>query len=294
MRIFLMNLIAGLATLLAFSSLASHAASQSGAAGPKVADWGGQASDPKGAPLERSTGNSNAVAPATPFEVHDLSGVWRLAGPVVPRVPSLSNDVPPMTAWGQARFDENKPSFGPRSVPPALGNDPIGNCNPLGLPRIHFFSWPLEIIQTPDKMIQVFEWTRVYREIWTDGRSLPTDWDPRWYGYSVGRWEGDTFIVDSVGFDDRTWIDHFGRPHSDQMRLQERYRRTDHETLELTMTLDDPKAYTKLWVSDKKVLKPLPQQGWPYKELREEICAPANEESFNQKLRNPAGGLTNR
>lgn len=274
MRIRLIDLIAGFLALVVLSPRGLA----------QVADWGGQASSP--------SAKANSSSSVSAYDPHSLSGVWRLAGPAVPRVPTVSEDVPPMTAWGQARFDANKPSFGPRAVVPALGNDPIAKCNPLGLPRIHFFSWPIEIIQTPGKVVQAFEWTRVYREIWTDGRELPTDGEPRWYGYSVGKWEGDTFVVDSTGFDDRTWIDHFGHPHSDQMRLQERYRRVDHDTLQLTMTLDDPKAYTKPWVSDIKILKPLPQQGWPFKELREEICAPVNEESFNQRVRNPAGGVT--
>lgn len=244
-----------------------------------IATWGGQATGP--------AGKANAAVTGS-IDPHDLSGVWRLSR----GTQNMSNAAPPMTPWAQAKFDANKPGFGPRAVPPVYGNDPIGDCNPLGLPRIHFFTWPVEFLQAPGRTIQFFEWNRVLREIWTDGRELPTDWEPRWFGYSVGKWEGDTFVVDSVGFDDRTWIDQYGYPHSTDMRLQERYRRVDQKTMELTMTITDPKAYTRPWVSDKKILEPLPQERWPFKELREEICAPANEESFNQKVRNPAGGAT--
>jgi hypothetical protein len=275
----MLNLLAGFVASFMFSTLTA------------AQDWGGQATNPSRQGAAASASTSNTGGTKAPFDPRDISGVWRLAGGNVPRVPTLSNDVPPMTAWGEERFNANKPSFGPRAVVPALGNDPIAQCNPLGLPRIHFFSWPLEIVQTRDKVIQVFEWTRVYRDIWIDGRDLPIDWEPRWYGYSVGRWEGDTFVVDSIGYDERTWADHFGHPHSEEMRLQERYRRVDRDTLELTMTLNDPKTYTKPWVSETKILKPLPQQGWPYRELREEICAPVNEQFFNDNVRNPAGGV---
>ena len=125
-----------------------------------------------------------------------------------------------------------------------------------------------------------------------DGRELHTDWEPRWYGYSVGKWEGDPFVVDSVGFDDRTWLDQLGHPHSDEMRLEERYRRVSADTMELTMTLVDPKTYMTPWVSDKKILQTLPQPGWPFQEMRESICAPVDEESFNQRVRDPAGGVS--
>src|SRR5688572_33017722 len=112
-----------------------------------------------------------------------------------------------------------------------------------------FFGRPFEMFQVKDRVLQLFEWNRVLREIWTDGQQLPAEPDPKWLGVAVGKWEGDTFVVDSAGFDERTWLDHFGNPHSEEMRLQERYRRIDRETLELTMTLTDPKTYTKPWVS---------------------------------------------
>ena len=125
----------------------------------------------------------------------------------------------------------------------------------------------------------------MWRTIWMDGRKLPEDPDPRWYGYSVGKWDGDTLVVDSVGFDDRTWLDQVGDPYSSEMRLQERYHRVGN-TLELTMTLTDPKTYTRPWVSEKKVFNLLPNE-----EIREEICAPSVEQEFNRRTRDPAGGI---
>src|ERR1051326_2938042 len=98
---------------------------------------------------------------------------------------------------------------------------------------------PFELIQTQDRVLQHMQFHDVWRTIWTDGRELPKNPDPAWWGYSVGKWEGDTFVVESIGYDDRTWLDHFGSPHSDEMRLEERYRRIDPDHLELTMTLTD-------------------------------------------------------
>jgi hypothetical protein len=210
----------------------------------------------------------------------DLSGIWAFGG-----LRTLSNAPPPMTPAAQAKFNANKPSYGPRAIPPALGNDPAGRCDPLGLVRLMLFPRPLEILQVPGRVLQFFEWNHMWRTIWTDGRKLPEDPDPRWFGYSVGRWEADTFIVNSLGFDDRTWLDQFGNPYSDEMRLEERWRRVG-DTLELTMTLTDPKTYTKPWVSEKKVFRPQPKE-----EIREEICVPSIEEEFNRRTRNPAAGL---
>jgi hypothetical protein len=226
--------------------------------------------------------------PSPPADPHDLSGVWRRRGGNL----TMSNDVPPMTPEGQAKFNATKPGYGPRSVPPAVGNDPMGTCDPLGLTRLIFFEVagrPMEMIQIPGRVIQFFEWGHVWREIWTDGRELPKDPEPRWLGYSVGKWDGDTFVVDTIGFDDKTWLDHFGNPHSDQMRFQERYRRLNRDTMELSMTLTDPKIYTKPWVSETKTL-----QWQPKTEIDEVFCVPSEEQAFNKRMRDPAGGLTNK
>lgn len=108
-----------------------------------------------------------------------------------------------------------------RAVPPALGNDPTGDCTPAGLTRdiLSTYFSPFEFVQSRDRILHHFEWTNEWREIWTDARKLPAEPDIlKWNGYSVGRWEGDTFIVDSYGFEPTTWVDHFGFPHSEEMR----------------------------------------------------------------------------
>src|SRR5438045_1948822 len=163
----------------------------------------------------------------------DLSGVWQLAPGGGGQGPG--DNLPPLTAWGQAKYDGNKPGYGPKAAPG--GNDPILKCDPMGLPRILFIIWPFEIIHIPGRILMFFEGHHTIREIWMDGRKFPDDPDPRWYGYSVGKWEGDTLVVETIGFNDKTWLGAQGQPHSDQMRTIERYRHVDHITIQLNMTV---------------------------------------------------------
>ncbi len=236
-----------------------------------------------------------------PFNAHDLSGVWSmptkgfekhsltskpLALEHVPNEMKQTSVPPPMTAWGKARLEETKVSYGPRSVPPGTGNDPVSTCEPLGYPRDLWEAnlRPFEFVIASDRVLEHMQYHDIWRTIWTDGRALPKDPDPAWYGYSIGKWEGDTLVIDSTGYDDRTWLDHFGNPHSDQMRLQERWRRVDPDTLEVTMTLTDPKAYTEPWVSDKITFVRAKAA------IFEEICAPSEENRFNDRVRDAAVG----
>ena len=107
--------------------------------------------------------------------------------------------------------------FGPKGQ--TNGNDPIYSCTPTGIPRILFFPQPIQIMQNNGVTLQFFEREHAWREIWTDGRQHPKDPDATYMGDSIGRWEGDTFIVDSVGFNDKSWLDFYGSPHSEQMHL---------------------------------------------------------------------------
>lgn len=189
-----------------------------------------------------------------------------------------------MTPWAQAGYAANKPGIGraDRIVP--LGNDPVMQCDPIGFPRVMFYdAYPTEIIQIPGRIIEFFDYFYVHRTIWMDGRELPKDPDPTWYGVSVGKWEGDTLVVETVGFNDRTWIDDDGHPHSDGMRVEERYRRIDHDNMELNMTIIDPKAYTQPWVGETKTWKLDPKL-----ELREDVCVPSDEEKYKEEMRVPA------
>ena len=216
------------------------------------------------------------------FDPHDLSGAWwhhGKSGSTLSR-----NNVPPMTPWAQAGYAANKPGIGraDRIVP--LGNDPVMQCDPIGFPRVMFYdAYPTEIIQVPGRIIEFFDYFYVHRTIWMDGRELPKDPDPTWYGVSVGKWEGDTLVVETVGFNDRTWIDDDGHPHSEDMRVEERYRRIDHDNMELNMTIIDPKAYTQPWVGETKTWKLDPKL-----ELREDVCVPSDEEKYKEEMRVPA------
>lgn len=232
------------------------------------------------------------------YDAHDLAGVWVVdadrehperhtltdspgGGPSAP-----TNFVPPaMTDWAKAIYQKNIPSYGPRRVMPGLGNDPVSVCDPLGYPRALWEAnlRPFEFIQGPDRLLMHMQYHESWRTIWEDGRQLPKDPDPAWLGYSVGRWEGDTFVIESTGYDERTWVDHYGTPHSDQMHVEERWRRLDADTLQVSVTITDPKAYTKPWVMTKPFTFKKAQVA-----IFEEICAPSEESSFNNKIRDPA------
>jgi hypothetical protein len=261
-----------------------------------------------------------AARPAAgpPANPRDLSGKWLRTTPFQTfsnvkgganefqneitqgRKPDLNRDTglkyaePVFTPAGKAAFDRNIPSYGLRITAPKDGNDPQGNCDPWGVPRMlngqvagPHAGWSVQ--QTPQKLIQFSGWHHNYREVWTDGRALPSldEVEPRWNGYSVGRWEGNTFVVDSVGFDPRTWLDHNGYPHTDQMRLQERYRLLDADTLELRMTIIDPEYYARPFESDVKLFR---RDRENEKAWDEQIyCVPSEEQRFNRLIRD--GGV---
>ena len=210
-----------------------------------------------------------------------LSGVWLMDTDAYHKDPGYGSlKAPPMTPWGEEKFKANagKPGY----------DDPTFHCDPPGLPRIALGQAPFEIVQLSEKVLILYEDFYQRRQIWTDGRELPKDPDPTWYGNSVGHWEGDTFVVESIGFNDKSWMDGAGHPHSDAMHVVERYRRLDHDTLELTMTIDDPKAYTKPWVSKSpKTFKLAPKVG-PKAEVMELPCVPEDEEAFRKTVREPA------
>jgi hypothetical protein len=275
-----------------------------------------------GPPLPRIAPSDKA------FDPHDLSGIWTRNG-----TPGgyggggtcadcgdrgFSNDVPPFTPLGQKLFDANKPSYGRllgsadaaahpeeaigrrRAVPPANGTDPYQYCNPEGVTRALIYPDPVEFIQLRDRIYQHFEWGYGIRTIWLDGRKLTDDPDfLRWWGFSTAHWEGNALVVESNGFDPRTWVDHFGYPHTDKMQLQERYQRTNYNTVELTMTITDPQVYTKPWVSQIKKFHLLPKDGIKtvdgWTGLLEDVCAPADEvDQFDKRVRDPAGGVTHK
>jgi hypothetical protein len=228
-----------------------------------------------------------AVASAGPAPMHDVSGVW--LGPVIP----VREPVPAMTPAAQAIFDSNKPNTGPRGVEVALSNDPLVLCDPLGFPRnVLFETRGFEISQEPKRVLVLYQYQRVWREIWTDGRTIPADIggdaanspDPRWYGYSVGKWADDyTFVINSTGMDDRSWLDEFGHPHSVKAQIEERYRRVDANHLELTVNVNDPDDYTKPFEAMKQMFQLSAKD-----EMEEQLCVPSEAQQYLNVIARPA------
>jgi len=227
-----------------------------------------------------------------PYDPRDLSGHWDRSS----SVESFANtpggtrgaEQPgsreaPFTPGGRDAFDANKPGYGPRRA--MARNDPMGRCEPLGLVRnlvaeIVAPHATFEIVQTPTRVFQFFEYRHDWREIWLDGRALPEGDElyPKWNGFSVGRFEGDELVVESVGFDERSWLDKLGYPHSEGMRVEERYRRVDGETLELVVTITDPTMYAGPWRSDTKRFRANKAKAARWDE--QIYCIPAEEMTY--------------
>jgi hypothetical protein len=263
MRNYLTGLILALAVVLVFPSIQS-------------AQTAGQPGPAKG----------QTAAPPV-----DLSGVWEgnMPGRKWAGYSFTPDFPPPMTPWGMERYLAAKPSFGPRAVAdstdyvnPTTGTD-VG-CLPPGVPRIYQQPYAFEIVQTPARVIELFEFEPNVREIYTDGRQHLKDLDPTWMGESIGWYEGDTLVVDTVGFNDKTWIDRGGLPHSDQLHVIERIRRPSHAALEINITIEDPKAYTKTWTGYRNYkLEPT----WSLKEF---ICL--DNADYNKAFINEGGALS--
>lgn len=203
------------------------------------------------AALLSSDAQSNATPADSPTSrdaapPKSLSGTW---SNVSPRgVPwynyALIPEEPPMTPWAEAKFKANKPSFGPH--PQEESNDPAYSCLPNGVPRVYAaVQAGMQIVELPGRVLMFYG--RNLRQIYTDGRQHPSGLRPMWMGHSTGKWDGDTFVVDTVDISDVNWLDRMGHPHSDQLHLIERFRRMDDKTMSLNMTIDDPIAYTKPW-----------------------------------------------
>ena len=170
----------------------------------------------------------------------------------------------PLTPWGQEKFKGNHPIGGEYTA--LNSNDPNSECLPPGVPNIYTHAYPVEILQVPGRAIMYFEYGHFVRQIFTDGRDHPKDANPTWMGDSTGKWEGDTLVVDSTGFNDKTWLDVAGHPHSEALHIVERMQRVDHDTLMIDITLEDPQAYTTVLKTQRKyILKP----GW---NIMEYIC----------------------
>lgn len=195
----------------------------------------------------------------------DLSGVWFIEEY---HRNILSKEDPPFQPWAETKFKELQSAK--LHQDPDSGPDPTERCIPPGIPREMLQPFPWEIVQTRDRVIMIFEYQSLIRQIFTDGRGHPKDLEPTYMGNAIGRYEGDTLVIDTIGFNDKTWLDPMGLPHSDAMHVTERLRRVDHDTLVDEYTIDDPKAYTKPWTAQKTFkLKP----DW---QIQEYVCTENN------------------
>ena len=202
----------------------------------------------------------------TADSVPDFSGIWSGRE----SADTFSTKDPPMQPWAEVKFQSVKPGYGPHAS--ALSDDPLLDCLPPGVPRILLIPFPMQIVQVPGEVIMLFEYDHYVRHIYTDRREHPQNLEPTWMGDSIGKWEGDTLVVDTVGLSAKSWLDQVGHPHSDALHVVERIRRTDHETLQDDITFDDPKAYTRPWAGQ-RVFRLRP--GW---HLMEYICEDHMEE----------------
>jgi hypothetical protein len=218
-------LLAGIAAVALSSALSAQTAQQAGSAKP-------------------------AAAPA-PAPEHDLSGVWNMhAAPTQRRFlgSTYTAEPPEMTAWGQEKYMAYKPSNGPRTHSLKETDDPVlKQCLPPGTPRIYLQPFPFQMVQTPKEIMMIFEYDHTIRQIFTDGRPHPEDITPTYMGHSIGKWDGDALVVDTVGFNEKTWLDRDGHPHSDQLHVIERFHRTDRDNMTVDLTIEDPKALVKPW-----------------------------------------------
>ena len=226
------------------------------------------------------------AASSAPAPHRDLSGIWDAGQGGIQ--PTGYNVAAIFTPLGAKMAAANKPGNGPRIADVSEDNDPLSTLgDPAGFPRIVLYELrPFQIVQTPNQVLMVYMFEKRWRAIWTDGRALPSDPDPRWYGYSVGRWEDDyTLVVQSVGMDDRTWLDNAGNPHSASMKVEERYHRVNQNTMELTVTVDDPVVYTKPWTP----LTKLPIRLMPNDtDLMEMITSASDAIAYRREIATPA------
>ena len=198
--------------------------------------------------------NLLAPAPRTPQGKPDFSGLWHLT-PVASGEINKAMHAIKAQAWAEAISEKRKADLG-RDNMTVL-------CLPLG-PRPDFV--PDRIVQSPGMLVMLFD-DLSYRQVFLDGRPLPQDPNPTWMGYSVGHWDGDTLVIESAGYNDRTWLDIDGNPHSEALHMTERWRRPDFGHLEIEKTLEDPKALAERWVVRVKL------EFYANTEMLEYVCA---------------------
>jgi hypothetical protein len=184
-------------------------------------------------------------APKTAQGKPDLSGIWEAEDQTYffDLAAGLKPDEVIATPWAKALQKQREDNL--------HADDPLARCLPHGVPRVNTNGlFPFKIIQTPALVVILYEQLGLFRQVFMDGRKLAKDVNPTWLGYSTGRWEGDTLVIDTSGFNGKTWLDTAkGRPASEKLHVVERFRRTGFGSMEVRATIDDPEAYEKPWTT---------------------------------------------
>ena len=184
--------------------------------------------------------NLTAPAPRLPDGKPDLSGIWYPDSKYIANIAVDLKGELPFQPWAKALFEQRKSGALSRE-------EPTAHCLPQGVPRITAAPWPWKVVQMPGYIVIVHEAFSLWRQIYLDGRELAEDAPPTWLGYSTGKWDGDTMVVDTRGFNGKMWMDQLGTPTTEALHLIERFRRRDFGHIDIEITIDDPKAYTKPW-----------------------------------------------
>ncbi len=220
----------------------------------------------------------------TTSKVPDLSGLWTVQGRQ--QYGARGSDKPesvPMTPWAEEKYKAARPPFGENETMYQT-NDPVQKyCDPPGLTRLYNYPWEFTILQTPDTVYILFEFSRVWRSV-AMNRDHPKDPDLTWMGDSVGHYEGDTLVIDTVGFNEKTWLDNAGHPHSEALHVIERFRRADANTLALTLAVDDSKAYMRTWTENLRFASSKSPMG-------ETLCSVSEMEAFQKRVIEPTNPL---
>ena len=188
----------------------------------------------------RGDGAPKGPAPKNPEGKPDISGAWE-PNAIRQNVDMVATGIhPPFQPWAEKVYNERKANISK--------DDPEARCLPPGVPRMSTTPYPFRIMQTPGITLIVYEGgAHIWRQIFTDGRPHEKDPNPSWLGDSIGKWDGDTFVIDTIGFNGKSWIDESGLPSTEKLHVIERIRRVDAGHLEIEHTVDDPGAYTAPW-----------------------------------------------
>ena len=194
-----------------------------------------------------------AMKASAPAPKRDLTGVWMLRNPPSMRSymgASFTKEEPELTPWALEKYKEAKNSNNGKYTLESTNDPVITRCYPPGTPRVYFHPYPFEFVRADKYWLMLFEYDHTNRRIYSDGRPLPSDPDPTWMGSSVGHWSDDySFVVETVGFNQKTWLDRLGHPHSEQLKVTETFRRKDLDHLEIDFKFEDPKVFLKPWTA---------------------------------------------